>query len=403
MAEQINPPPRAENHQPTRSMKTDTNTTAEPQPVNPFTIFAQSRPQLPAIAERLRIQINETTISTFFFLQAGIRLLQEQPPALTNAEGLKSNSIVILNQQIKNPELTKEGRQALSEEMLGLLDEIQAPRKKHAAEIKRISEFLAAEEKAYSEWIAFDPEGISADQAAKKYADHQRAKEIAQDHARKAEEAKRRRAAAVEKNMDHLSCEVGPELTQRINPTHPNFDWITFRAFARWWPVEWHNSAPMNVVLVGDPNTGKSRALAYKAQQIIRRHPYHDSAWITGANFADLVSGLSHAETRSDCREKLRRLKDADFLFFDDLGTANFTSSRLSHFFALVDSRYNERKRATLFSTNHSLEVIRTMLAKASESQTEGLHFANRIIRRLVGTANDPRAEAFHFKTRESK
>ncbi len=199
-------------------MKTDTNTTAEPQPVNPFTIFAQSRPQLPAIAERLRIQIDQTTISTFFFLQAGIRLLQEQPPALTNAEGLKSNSIVILNQQIKNPELTKEARQALNEEMLGLLDEIQAPRKKHAAEIKRISELIAADEKAYSEWIAFDPEGISADQAANKYADYQRAKNTAQDQARKAEEAKRRlKAGEIDVVLD-----VRTDLERSTLGSYPN-------------------------------------------------------------------------------------------------------------------------------------------------------------------------------------
>ena len=378
--------------------------TVEPEPVYPFTIFAKSRPQIQEIAEKLGTTIIEQNDNFLFFLRAELRVSDRPAPSYSEREHILNMSAHGLKERLRSENISKEERIKIQEEIISIKDEMNAPRKKHEEETARLSELITLEQKAYSDWLTNDPEGIAATLALDKYTDYHKAIREAEEQQRKAEERRARRSSAIEEKREQLSNEAGSALLDRIKPTHPDIDWPTFRAFARWRPSEWDDNTSMNAVLYGEPSLGKSRALAYKAKQIIERNPFDDFAWITGSDFAELVSGLNQADERAESRRQLKRLGEVDWLFFDDLGSAHFTAARVSHFFAVMQERSKQAHRITLFTTNHTHSELHTMLGSATGKDTtkqERELMAERIVWRMVGTANDPKAKAFHFIKRE--
>jgi DNA replication protein DnaC len=216
--------------------------------------------------------------------------------------------------------------------------------------------------------------------------------EIALQEAKAAE-----REGRIERIFEELAGEIGTELAYDLNVNHPDFDNETFEKFKAWNGYEEARDIRLNAILHGAPGTGKSRAMAYWALWL-GIEPYGEYAWITGGQFAELVSALADNEQRAEAKKTLRRLGKVTWLFFDDLGSAHFTAARISHFFALMDARYKE-SLTTMFTTNHGLKDIRGMLC-GSGSQ-EDATMADRILRRMIGTANDPRATFFEFKRRK--
>ena len=199
-----------------------------------------------------------------------------------------------------------------------------------------------------------------------------------------------------ERRRGELREAIGFELCREINIEHPDFDRPTYEKYMAW--DSWPNDAgsPRNAILGGPPRIGKTRALAARALQWVGPDEEENKIeWITAAKFADLVSALGNNEERDAARRHLRRLAEANYLFFDDLGSVHFTDARVSHFMALIDARY-QKGNETHFTTNFNLQQIREMLS--GRGAAADVMLADRILGRIIGTEAEPRAEVFQFK-----
>lgn len=192
---------------------------------------------------------------------------------------------------------------------------------------------------------------------------------------------------------------IGYQLCRDINLDHPDFDRATYEKYIAW--DSWDNAidGQRNAIITGAPRLGKTRAMAAYALNYVQpdEDDYNKIEWITAAKFADLVTSLGNNEERDAARKHLRRLADADILFFDDLGSVHFTDARVSHFMALIDARY-QPGNPTHFTTNFTLQQIREMLS--GKGSSADVMLADRILGRIIGTEAEPRAEVFEFKRR---
>ena len=218
------------------------------------------------------------------------------------------------------------------------------------------------------------------------------------DKIQEEEQRKRRWQERIWQKMGELCDEIGAELTD-LDEDHADFDKEAFARFKEWHFYDEERSVFLNAILHGAPGSGKSRAMAHWARQEKNIDAYGEYAWITGSQFAELISALGDNEQRNDAKKTLRRLAAVEGLYFDDLGSAHFTAARISHFFALMDARY-KAKGYTIFTTNHGLKEIRSMLSGSGGKDDTTM--ADRILRRMIGTANDPRATFFEFKRRKA-
>jgi DNA replication protein DnaC len=210
------------------------------------------------------------------------------------------------------------------------------------------------------------------------------------------EERERVYRIKIERRRAELREAIGFELCRDINVNHPDFDRATYEKYMAWdsWPDDAGSSR--NAILGGPPRIGKTRALAARALEWVGPDEEENKIeWITAAKFADLVSALGNNEERDAARRHLRRLAEADYLFFDDLGSVHFTDARVSHFMALIDARY-QKGNETHFTTNFNLQQIREMLS--GRGGAADLMLADRILGRIIGTEAEPRAEVFQFK-----
>ena len=216
------------------------------------------------------------------------------------------------------------------------------------------------------------------------------------DAIQRAEERERIHRMKIERRRGELREAIGFELCREINIDHPDFDRPTYEKYMAW--DSWPNDAgsPRNAILGGPPRIGKTRALAARALEWVGPDEQENKIeWITAAKFADLVSALGNNEERDDARRHLRRLAEANYLFFDDLGSVHFTDARVSHFMALIDARY-QKGNETHFTTNFNLQQIREMLS--GRGAAADVMLADRILGRIIGTEAEPRAEVFQFK-----
>lgn len=210
------------------------------------------------------------------------------------------------------------------------------------------------------------------------------------------EERERVYRIKIERRRAELREAIGFELCRDINVEHPDFDRPTYEKYMAWdsWPDD--AGSPRNAILGGPPRIGKTRALAARALHWVGPDEEENKIeWITAAKFADLVSALGNNEERDAARRHLRRLAEANYLFFDDLGSVHFTDARVSHFMALIDARY-QKGNETHFTTNFNLQQIREMLS--GRGAAADVMLADRILGRIIGTEAEPRAEVFQFK-----
>ncbi len=69
----------------------------------------------------------------------------------------------------------------------------------------------------------------------------------------------------------------------------------------------------------------------------------------------DRLSDYDHG----DPREEFRRLRDAGLLIIDDLGTSRFSDFKADAMFRVVDARYQDQRKRTVFVTNLAPNKIR--------------------------------------------
>jgi DNA replication protein DnaC len=246
----------------------------------------------------------------------------------------------------------------------------------------------------FDEWTQNDPEGITAKKADIEYG------EWAESEKRRVADEKweAERREQIERNRDELREIIGHKLT-RLDLDHPDIDRGTVEKFLAWHNREWDENKKLffrtNALLTGPSGTGKTRAMAQAA--LWNCEAGFTADWITGYEFAELVGNLS-TDRRADANDRLREITEAPTLYFDDLGSANFTTARTSRFFRLVDERHRN-DLPTIFTTNYSTPQLKKLFATTGETKEEAV----RILRRIIGTPAEPLASFFHFKRVEAR
>lgn len=369
-------------------MSTDT----ELEPAYAFSIFAASRPVLKEITKLTKEDFTYKKTLPWCFVKRSQEQLERR--SLPWHYGQSFEGIERLQEMLENPNLNKPEIEKIQREILELKEEGRRPVREFNEKLDRLSKAVELEVSAFEEWIKNDPVGIAA---------------TAQDNAfdawveseRKRQEDERRQSARNEK-MERMKREledsIGRELIT-LNLDHPDIDKVAAEAFLNWHKARFHCDGPeifiSNAILSGDSGTGKTRALAQAAIRYIMQEEYACLEWITGYEFAELIGDLA-TENRSEANVRLQEITNTEILYFDDLGSANFTPARTSRFFRLIDERHRH-DRATLFTTNYSTAQLKRLFGKTGESKDDAV----RILRRIIGTQAEPLARFFHFKRPE--
>lgn len=368
-------------------MSTDT----ELEPAYAFSIFAASRPVLKEITELTTMDFSNMRVPwNVFENRIKERLKPIHPPY---GQFNRQPEIKVLMEKLGNPNLNKSEKETIQRDILELNAERTRPMDEYNEKIKRLSKDVELEVSAFEEWIKNDPVGIAA---------------TAQDNAfdawveseRKRQEEDRRQSARNEKMKRmkrELADTIGTELIS-LNLEHPDIDKDAVEAFLKWHEARFGDGPEIfisNAILSGDSGTGKTRALAQAAIRYIMQEEYACLEWITGYEFAELIGDLA-TENRSEANVRLQEITNTQILYFDDLGSANFTPARTSRFFRLIDERHRHH-RATLFTTNYSTAQLKRLFGKTGESKDDAV----RILRRIIGTQAEPLARFFHFKRPE--
>ena len=370
----------------------------EPKPAYAFSTFIKTRPALQEIAERTKIDTTDRTSPGHFCLKARFALEGEKPPPFTEDQHIQLMSASPLMARIKNEEMTREQVLELHKQIIEIRTSAMAPQTEHRETICALLAALNNAEQDFESWITLDPAGIAAaaqDNAYREWFDAEKARIAAE--AKKAEEQARIEKATAERKQE--AEELGEEIGSALADTdldHPDIDGQTLKDFIDWQVENDHvwntNRRPLNAILVGPPGVGKSRALAAVALAECESYGREDVEWITGYEFAELVSLLS-TDKRDEANARLQAITQATSLYFDDLGSANFTTARTSRFFRLIDERYR-RKLPTFISTNYSTPQLKKVFTATGDSKDE----AARILRRIIGTPSEPLVKFFHFK-----
>jgi DNA replication protein DnaC len=380
-------------------MDTTTQHEEEPTPAYAFSVFAKTNPTLQ--------EIGDITGKTFedmkqpnplAALSIGSKLDRAPKPEPTDDMRWVPDRIAPLKEQLRNPELTDEEAHKIQRQILDIVKAPLKPLHDHQEKIQRLTKAIDTEFQAFKNWVVNDPAGIAAHAADTAHNEWQNAKtlrEQAEQERRDAEARIENFRAKCEQESSDLEDEIGRALFD-TNPDHPDVDGQTMQQFIGWF-TENNNRLhddlrPLNAILVGSPGVGKSRALAAVALDYCKKTGRDGIEWITGYEFAELVSNLS-TDKRDEANARLKAITEAYKLFFDDLGSANFTTARTSRFFRLIDERYR-RKLPSFISTNYSTPQLKKVFTATGDSKDEAV----RILRRIIGTPAEPLAAFFHFK-----
>jgi len=376
---------------------------AEPKPAYAFSAFIRSSP-LEEAAKKAGIP-TEGIFSASEFIDTARRYLRHSSPPPMSEEGMMLHLTTSpLLKRLKEEVLTKEEQYAIQREILDIKAKANAPQIEHQNMINAFNQAFKELENDFEKWITLDPPGVAATTQDKAHSEWVEAEEARiRAEAIEAEKQARIEKARAERKQEAIQLwnEIGIALFD-TDTDHPDIDGKTFQAFMKWVPenedrVNYFGPDPINAILVGPPGVGKSRALAAAAVADCEKWGRENIEWVTGYEFAELVSNLS-TDKRTEANARLEVITDAWHLYFDDLGSANFTAARTARFFRLIDERYR-RNRITFFSTNHTPQQLRKIFTSSSESKDEAV----RILRRICGTQSHPLAQLFQFKKPATK
>lgn len=370
----------------------------EPTPAYAFSIFAKTRPALQEIAAITGKTFEEKKglgFMTGFSLKMALDNVPK--PRGNNDYNFVLTRTAPLKEQLRNPDLSNEEAEKIQRRIIEISEAPLQRFRDHQKNIERLSAAVDSELEAFDEWIANDPEGIAAaaqDGAHDKWIEAIRAREAAEAKEAEIQERRDKFRAKCKQEASDLEQEIGGALFD-TNPEHPDIDGQTMQDFIKWFTDcrEDDDLRRLNAILVGSPGVGKSRALAAAALDYCDKTGREGIEWITGYEFAELVSNLS-TDKRDEANARLKAITEAYELFFDDLGSANFTTARTSRFFRLIDERYR-RKLPTFISTNYSTPQLKKVFTATGDSKDEAV----RILRRIIGTPSEPLVKFFHFKS----
>jgi len=374
-------------------MNTTTQHAVEPTPAYAFSIFAKTRPALQEIAA-ITGKTFEEKKGLGFMTDWSLKMALDKVPKPGNDDyRFVATRTAPLKEQLSNPHLSNEEAEKIQRRIIEISKAPLQRFRDHQKNIERLSAAVDSELEAFEEWIANDPEGIDAaaqDGAHDKWIEAERAREAAEAKEAEIQARSDKFRAKCELEASDLEQEIGGALFD-TNPEHPDIDSQTLQDFIEYGREHW-DDWPLNAILTGPPGVGKSRALAAAAVAHCQRSGRENIEWITGYEFAELVSNLS-TDKRDEANARLKAITEASTLYFDDLGSANFTTARTSRFFRLIDERYR-RKLPTFMSTNYSTPQLKKIFTATGDSKDEAV----RILRRIIGTPAEPLARFFHFK-----
>lgn len=393
--------PKTKTQPNTDTMTTTTQQAAEPTPAYAFSVFAKTRPALQEIAAITGKSFEERKRPDWATAWEIKMALDAAPkPKPTDDIAFIADRAAPLKAQLRAADLPKDEALEIQRRILEIAQSPFKPVRDHQKKIDRLKEAIDTELEAFEEWLKNDPEGAAAqvaDEAYYQWKQADRERQEAEQELRDAETKEAERQARAEKyrarcrdEASDLQHEIGAALFD-TNPEHPDIDGQTMQDFTAYAQDHW-DDWPLNAILTGPPGTGKSRALAAAAVANCQRSGRENVEWITGYEFAELVSNLS-TDKREEATARLCAITEASTLYFDDLGSANFTTARTSRFFRLIDERY--RRRVPIFiSTNYSTAQLKKLFTATGDSKDEAV----RILRRIIGTPAEPLARFFHFK-----
>jgi DNA replication protein DnaC len=385
--------------QPTAENMNTTQHAEEPTPGYAFSVFAKTNPTF----QEISVITGETFEGMkhphpFATLQISSELDAAPKPERTDDFYFIEHRRAPLMEKLRNSDLTKDQRHEIQREILELVQAPFKPYRDHQEKIQRLTAAIETELQAFEAWIVNDPAGIAAqaaDAAHYEWKDAETLREQAEQERRDAEAKEAEKQARIEEIRAErkqeayaLGYEIGGALFE-TDPDHPDIDGQTMQEFLEFAHELWPR---LNAILTGPPGVGKSRALAAAAVAHCQRSGRENVEWITGYEFAELVSNLS-TDKRDEANARLKAITEASTLYFDDLGSANFTTARTSRFFRLIDERYR-RKLPTFISTNYSTPQLKRIFTATGDSKDEAV----RILRRIIGTPSEPLAKFFHFK-----
>ena len=366
-------------------------TTNKPQPEKAyaFSVFTKTRPVLIEVAKLLDnpFEYREEPFSSFA-RDIG-KKLENLPEPHSDHYKFRDRKNELLK-KVSDPEVSKDERLRIQAEILKITEEGARPVNEHNTKIEWLTTALEDEVKAFEDWSKNDPAGIAAKAQDKAFDEWLKAEQRRMTEA----EEDRKNEAKIQRDIDELSSVIGSALTT-LNIEHPDIDAQGAGNF-----LNWHNRShweddffQTNAILTGPSGTGKTRALAQAALWYTRENGSCEKVeWITGYDFAELVSDLG-GEKRQESKDRLAQITFANILYFDDLGSANFTTARTSRFFRLIDERH-KHDLATIFTTNYTTGQLKKLFAATGETKDD----ATRILRRIIGTPAAPLAKFFHFK-----
>lgn len=376
-------------------MKTTTEPAAPdtepPEPGNAFSVFVATDPLLREIAQLLEktfpndMEVPPYTfaanldadVGNYFWRRNRLRWLEVTAPLEEKLTGDDSPAQRKLRKKLD----------AISRKFSAEWQAVEPNRDRIKAGIAAIGETFAA-------WTKNDPAGIAAsakDAARREFFERRRQAEAAEQDAnhRAWEEARRAERQAI--GLAELRQQIGETLL-KIDFHHPDIDGAAAKAFVDWCSESSHSLTSTNALLIGPPRLGKTRALASAALATAANWGFEEVAWVTGHDFAELVSDLGSNERREPANIRIRELAEIRWLFIDDLGGAGFTQQRTARFFNLADYRYRH-KLPTYISSNFSPSQLKRLFTNSGEAHAEGI----RILGRLLGTRNEPLARIFNF------
>jgi DNA replication protein DnaC len=361
----------------------------EPQPAFAFSKYAKIHPALREISELTSHSFEKIqSPQDFGFSIQNVEADLERVPKPLPLNENKPNPIVPLIEKLRNTELPMDQRSQIQKDILKIQCDRNKPVSDHQEKITRLKASLYQAVASFADWIVNDPAGISAvaqDKTFNEWIETEK-KRRAQEEREAREKIKR------EIEVGELEEQIGRELLD-FDLMHPDIDKDAISEFFRFFE-DYEEPPQYNCILTGPSGTGKTRALAQAAICYCRVMGKDDNfiEWITGYEFAELITNLG-SERREAANAQLKEISDAYLLFFDDLGSANFTAARTTHFFRLIDNRYR-KGFPTLFTSNYSTAQLKKLFSKTGESSED----AARILRRIIGTPASPLAKFFHFK-----
>lgn len=160
-----------------------------------------------------------------------------------------------------------------------------------------------------------------------------------------------------EETFENFDINLFRDTKRGEEPTSPRFMMEEMREMALDFTKNFEREKDRNLLLYGPVGSGKSFLCHAIARELMARGVPVVS--LTAYGLQELFQSVrfAPAQLRAERESALRRVREADLLVIDDLGTETVHSVSVAHFFEMLNDRLLEKK-STIISTNLELREI---------------------------------------------